>query len=188
MPDESKAGDVAQTVRVHGSPMSLSRKQYYLRLAGAFLLGAAATGAAILLFKSLTSDEPPIRVRGGSMHLDLVCAGPEEWMPDTGNGVWFISGGENANEEYTIALDVRPATSTCQNVPAKAKVVEVTYSKGERLNLQHVNKRTKVNGPQGVVKGAARRLDYTEEGYIKRLEFRGGGQQGSCDFTDATGL
>lgn len=177
--DSASASDVPGRQRI-----GLTRTQFYVALATAAALGAALGyfGGKILR----TSDEPPIRVRGGSMHLELMCGGPEEWMPDTGAGTWFISDGLNPGGEYTIALDAQPGI--CQNVPAKARIVEVSYSNNETVTLQHVGQRTKVHGPAGVVKGAPRRLDYTENGFIQKLVFRGNGPPVECTFGAATAL
>ena len=57
--------------------IQLTPGQYYTRLAGAFVVGAAVGGIIGVL--AARSDEPPIKVRGGSLDVEIMASGAEEW-------------------------------------------------------------------------------------------------------------
>lgn len=151
-------------------------------------LGIVAVGVLAYSLLTTTSEEPPIRVKKGSIILDLVSTGTEQWQQNPSDKTWFISDGENSNEEYGIGLKIEGNPSQCQNVPAKAKIVTVTFSSGVDFRLQHQQKKTKVNAPNGTVKKSPTRIEYPFQGYITKLDFQGGGPGGGCQFADEYGL
>src|SRR5687768_5657928 len=92
------------------------------------LAGAAICGAAVMAFKlfRLAGDEPPIRVKGGSFHLDLTC-GTTIWdeIGNTGK-TWKIKNGSRGKEEYDVSIVSNK--KLCSKSAAKGKRVYIEYT------------------------------------------------------------
>jgi hypothetical protein len=98
-----------------------------LSLALAITIGAAV---GIQLYVSLfvaaasTGDEPPIRVRGGSIYLDLIAPDDADntWDPDSGDNTWKARSGKRKDDNLGFAVLTSNTTNPC---PASAHDVKV---------------------------------------------------------------
>lgn len=127
-------------------------------------LGIVAVGVLAYSLLTTTSEEPPIRVKKGSMNLDLVTtnANPrkESWKKDDAQGrAWSPTGNrENSKELYQLTWDISAACPT--PVPTEAKRVRVWHT-GGWVDIKHQTKRTKLNASGTLsVTTDARRIRY----------------------------
>jgi hypothetical protein len=145
----------------------------------------ALVGGGLFVVMSLLGDEPPIRVRNGSMNIEL---DREHWV-DNGNG-WSPSAGRPSG---THAVEVRTAgADTCpaQDPKATWQVVSIMYSDKVRILLTPSASSNTVVTPKSELanpSNAPRLLQHGAPGagYIEQIELRGGGKPWSCTFTDA---
>ena len=95
---------------------------------GGTFVGAVLGCAAAYAFKSFgfAGEEPPIRVKGGSFHLDLTC-GTTIWdeVGTTGKK-WKIKDGTRGKDEYDVSI-VSNSTS-CSHKAPKGKRVYIEYT------------------------------------------------------------
>ena len=114
------------------------------------LIGLGIVAAGVLAYQLLTttSEEPPIRVKKGSMDLDVVTtranSRKEDWKMDDAQGkAWSPTGSrENSHQLYQLTWDT---SATCPSAfPTQARRVRVWHS-GTWVDIQHQTKRTKLN-------------------------------------------
>ena len=114
------------------------------------LLTGAAIGAALGAFAAFcfkrSSEEPPIRVKGGSTIFEILSANVW-WEPEGSRRTWRLSEGEKQNSSYTVKLTVkeggRPQTTT-----HVGDVVRVYVDQNSFVEFKahgNVTKRTKVH-------------------------------------------
>lgn len=147
------------------------------------LIGSLGLGVLFffVLKKLLRTYEPPIRVRKGSMILELdldewidtPSDPPNSWSPGTGG----VRGGQSLKVEVT-------GVAGCSTM--KGKKVELTYSDGTKVTIQATGVRTKVR-PKDKLSPSAdmKRLTYQRaDGFIKELKVTAGGPPSSCTFEE----
>ena len=145
-------------------------------------------GGGLYVVMSLLGDEPPIRVRNGSMEIEL---GSGKWVGN-GNG-WSPSAGKPSG---TYAVQVSTASAgTCpaQDPQATWQVVSITYSDKVRILLTPSGSSRTVVTPKSELENpvnAPRLLRHGMQGvgYISQIDLRGGGNPWSCTFTAANQL
>ena len=175
---------------------------------GGVVLSAAVGVAAGVWYDigQVTGDEPPIRVKNGSMHLDLDSGG---WTQDAtctergGGKCWTPNTGES---EGVFGVVITPMPDGCRP-PTGAVVDRVTvgYSDETKVSLKVGAKkggsakrwRTKVR-PHGklTLEENGRRLSYGtpgKAGVVKWIELDGEDAQGApdrwrCEFTESAPL
>ncbi|MBK5299450.1 MAG: hypothetical protein JJE40_20070, partial [Vicinamibacteria bacterium] len=101
------AGSVSVNQR---ATIQLTPAQYYVRLAVAFLAGAAIVGGAAYALGLFSSEEPPIRVRPGSIELQLPTS--KKWQDR--NGYWQIKNGEKDATYYEILISTSAPSEGCK--------------------------------------------------------------------------
>lgn len=116
----------------------------------AALLTAAVVGT--LVFRMMAGgDEPPIRVRGGSIHLDL--NGPKvEWEQIGTTNEWKIKR-EPKRDNGDFYFDIDPATACAAdtnnkgNKKGQGTIITLTHSDGAEITVEvKNNKKTRVMG------------------------------------------
>lgn len=154
------------------------------------LIAAGLIGGAFLLVKLITtSDEPPIRVRGGSIEAEIVKPGSAYWdHAVTGSDhQWkVLSNGENGAEEYFLKV-IRNGGSCTGAQPEKAKTVKVTQP-SQTFTVRAVQKKTVVTTGAGVLKLSAARIKYAglASHYVDSLwvQSPGSGAPWECQFRE----
>ena len=161
------------------------------------ILGLTALAGQIFLLVKLPAilqlqtagTEPPIRVRGGSMHLELL-----------GGGAWNSNSGATEDTDWNLGLANRPNddihlqikgannTADCPILATRKKVV-FTYQSDDGsvtndVTIHATGNRTKVTARTKIKKDPDGNLAYDLEhhGYISGLKATGGGPAISCTF------
>jgi len=88
----------------------------------ATLLSPGCSG--LRFFSFLSGDEAPIRVKGGSIHLELLNT-TQTWK-SAGDDKWKISGGRRKHEEYSLTIVAK--AGTCSVTADRKMAVKITYS------------------------------------------------------------
>lgn len=111
----SAASQVSTKARIQLTPA-----QYYTRLAVALLIGAIG-GAIAGFLVGLLADEPPIKVRGGGVGIEIISSNPDaKWEPKGDH--WRLKApGINFWGEYKVSLNVGSSCSASGQVPDKVK-------------------------------------------------------------------
>lgn len=151
----------------------------------AALLTAAVVGT--LVFRMMAGgDEPPIRVRGGSIHLDL--NGPDaRWEQIGSTNEWKIKG-DPKRDQRDFYFEIDPATVCPANGANKGekkgtgKIITLTYSDGTEIVIEvKNNKRTRVMGPGLALSNTDQTLSLNRtEGFLLGIAIDG---QKNCTFT-----
>jgi hypothetical protein len=164
-----------------------------LQVVGMALAGfALLVGLVWLFYARFASDEPPIRVRGGSMNAEIVTAANARWRPGNNtpadrNNFYVESGGENDKEMYYVKL--KRAGGECDSRPIpEAKRVEVDHHRDAAFDVHHLNKKTRITTKGGVVLTTNPKVvDYRgiDGQYVDGLRLfpSQGGQPWECKFT-----
>lgn len=141
--------------------------------AGAFLGGAAigalfggAVGYFLLRFAS--GDEPPIRVKGGSMEFQLLST--TMYWKSLGSRQWKISNGTRANAYYQASIVVQSSTK-CPSQEKKGETVTVTHSDGAWVELKATGNHTRLRSSVDLeLSDGDRLLTYCAKGHISKIE------------------
>ena len=158
-------------------------------LATAVAVGVGLAVGIILTFSALrvqldAGDEPPIRVKNGSLDLDLP-KGSGTWETDPDAKHWKIAGNKTKKSaDFTVALFPAPGKS-CPATTATASSVVITYSDGATVTLDIKNKATKVTATGDLSTSQNDELlTYTASGYIKDITVG----SSMCSFNSSTEL
>ena len=150
--------------------------------ATAFLGGAALGvlfGGAVgyFLLRLAGGDEPPIRVKGGSMEFELL--GHSAKWKQTGSGggrkKWQPEHGKRAQTMYEVLLAVRVA-GKCESFTWYGSTVTVTYSDGTEVIFTVDQEVTTADASDKVKRNDSdkRVLEYDPgDGYIKTIVVKG---------------
>lgn len=146
-------------------------------LLGGLLAGAAIAGAVLWCLRLFRAgDEPPIRVKGGSLHLDLHKGGT--WQRLGGSGKWRISTGQRSREEYCVSIS---GSGKGCSVPCGRRV-KITYTDGARVDVVEIKApglNTMVESTRALtLASGGTRLTLPGSGFISRIEVDGH----VCDF------
>lgn len=161
-----------------GSEASASDKmKLALAAGGAALLAAAAT---YYYLTSKAGDEPPIRVKGGSIHLELI-HNSKSWKEDGNRRKWKLSGGTRGSNTLAVYLAPKNAAH-CSVTYASADYVEFVYSDGTTIEIRPINNKTKVTSSGDLTKSDDQNLMYQKPGgFIDVIKV--GGQE-VCNFSE----
>lgn len=131
-------------------------------------------------------DEPPIRVRNGSMTIALVSS---EWMPSGQS--WTPRDGTNAGG-FIVVVEVVTRPGRVMGQPVFGREVEVFYSDGAVIRFKHgpTSKKTKVTPKRALQKIADPVLEYGQpgKGYITGVEVKDRSTSWRCEFKSRTTL
>lgn len=174
-------GDKARALTGRGDGrIALTRTQLIAITAGAALIGATV---GFLIFSALAAgDEPPIRVKGGSVGVEIA----EWWEPSGANGWDLISSGANGPEEYYFKIVQTGGTCTSATPPTVAKTVRIDHP-NERFILQHAGHKTKLVTLGRAAKQSPSVVHYegAAEDFVTKIWVHdpGAGNPWTCDFT-----
>ncbi|MBK5299009.1 MAG: hypothetical protein JJE40_17780 [Vicinamibacteria bacterium] len=178
------AGSVSVNPR---ATIHLTPAQYYVRLAVALLAGAAIVGGAAYALGLFSSEEPPIRVRPGSIELQLPTG--KKWQDK--NGYWQIKDGEKAATYYEILISTSAPSEGCK-LEANTSAIKVIDSGNNWFLIEIAGKRTKVTAsdPTKVkMLSGERTLSFDTGDYIAEIQDSAGNdicKFGSAEFIGAT--
>lgn len=153
------AGPAGPKASIH-----VTRAHSFTRVATALLVGAAIAGAGAFLAVLLAAEEPPIRVRPGSIELHLT--GGKKWQVKT--GYWQIKDGEKPSTQYDLVITTTAPGANCK-LESKTNVFKITDSEKDWFIVAIADRRTKVtaNDSRKVSLSADKRvLSISTGGYI----------------------
>src|SRR5687767_12698477 len=167
---------------------------------------AAVVGVAIVLgllnactrqpIGTLTGDEPPIRVKGGSVEIELAWNThqfDEEPNTTEPGKNWVVKDAKRQRNRFLVVIVSN--NSNCNGVVRRGNKVDLEYSDGQKIDFQIIGGpdntvRTKIKGqPNVLTKVSDQLLRYgvpnepspTAE-YISKVTVGGGGQPEPCTF------
>jgi hypothetical protein len=154
----------------------------------AVLTGAALVAAGFLLVGAFTdSEEAPIRVKNGSLEIELL-SNAQKWEPvGGGSRNWRIPDASRFKDEYVVMLIVTPEARCGGSLVATGPDVVLTYSDGEKIRIQATGKHTFVKPDNGTLTNSndPQKLDYTVSGYLRTIAVGSGANPAEmCTFTD----
>jgi len=145
-------------------------------------------GGGLYVVMSLRGDEPPIRVRNGSMIIELT-EKDQEWKAD--GDAWTPSGGKSAGT-FQVKVDAS-GDAVCEGgTAASGKDISIWYSDNTEVRFKlsgWFGKKTKVWPKDKLAKADPRSLRYEQvgvSGYIARVEVKGTPLK--CTFSGASQL
>lgn len=148
----------------------MSEQQSLKKTAAAFVAGAVITAAAAsLLVGAFASEEPPIRVRPGSIDLDLPTS--KKWQEKQANW-WQIKNGEKTATSYEILISTTVPDRCPKGLEKTTATIKVVDSGGNWFLLEIVGRRTKVtssNASLVSLSGDKEVLTLTPGDYIKEI-------------------
>ena len=119
------------------------------------------------------SDEAPIRVKGGSIHLELLDT-THTWKKVGGDNTrWKISGGRRIHEDYVLTFDAKQGT--CNVTTDRKTTVRVTYIDHHYVEFSGQGNHTAVRSDVALSTSTDERtLSYAiADGYISAIELDG---------------
>jgi hypothetical protein len=188
------------TSRLQTTPMltrpKLTTYQWILIAAGIVVATVLIGGA--LLYLMGPGDEQPIRVRNGSMDLELLQAKtqPNKWEDNGGDG-WSQSEGKSSGLFYVKVLSANP-DGCASPATANGRFVTISYTDGVTVTFRHAKKsfysspKTKVDEKDEFTNPSALLLRHGTPGdpehYISRIRVSGGTTDLKCKFRNAAEL
>lgn len=153
-------------------------------LIGVGLIGAVLGGAAVYFHRMFRAgDEPPIRVRGGSMYLDAGCGATWD-MVGMGGKKWKLSRGTRSKEDYDVSIVT--SSSNCTTKKPTGKKVRVEYSEGMTVRwvqLKAPGNKTMVEASDPLTPvNSGQTLMFCGSGHISKISV----DSYVCDFSNAT--
>jgi hypothetical protein len=145
-------------------------------------IGALALAGLVAVAKLLlaSGDEPPIRVKKGSMEFHVLHQGKfwkgggQAWS--IGGGIFGTDGGTRSKETYDVVIT--PNGSNVAGCPPGTRPtgasVQFTYSDGKSVTLSATGKHTHVTADATLNRSANKKvLVYTPTGYIAAIAVDG---------------
>ena len=183
----SVPGAAGSTLVNSRATIHLTPAQYYARLAVALLAGAAIVGGAAYALGLFSGEEPPIRVRPGSIELQLPTS--KKWQDK--NGYWQIKNGEKDATYYEILISTSAPSEGCK-LEANSSAIKVIDSGTNWFLIEIVDKRTKVTAsdPTKVtILSGDRTLSFDTGDYVAEIQDSAGNsicKFGNAEFVGAT--
>ncbi len=143
---------------------------------------AALVGAGIYMVMSLAGDEPPIRVRNGSMEVELAWG---EWKAD--GDAWTPSEGKS-RKTFTVKVFSANGHACQAGQTGSGKEVLVRYSPKKEFSFKSAglfNPKTKVKPKDEFAKITPPLLRYgqpDDQGYVVGVETKDGASTWNCTF------
>lgn len=114
----------------------LWRDHPYLMAVGFALLITIGAAIGIKIYVSLlvnassTGDEPPIRVRGGSIYFDLIAPDDAEntWDPDSGDNTWKVRSGKRKDDNLGFAVLTSNTANPCPASTHDVKMISFQFT------------------------------------------------------------
>jgi hypothetical protein len=154
----------------------------WLITVGILLLAALIGGAVWILQKT---NEPPIRVRNGSLQIDL---DQGKWT-DLSDG-WGPSLGD-ASDHYDVLVLTGNGYKCTKGPVGNGNKIDIEFlekdDKKFSINFAIGNKKTKLRPRDTFNNGMASRLEHGDLGlgHISKITVKGGTQDVDCDFADS---
>ncbi len=101
----------------------------------------------------LAGDEAPIRVKQGSIEIELLYAG-KEWKQDGTAQNWKMKTGTRTSEDYELYIAPSNSANCSGGLTPKGKVIRFEYSDGAYVQLQAQNFKTRVTANRDLVKSS----------------------------------
>lgn len=135
-PQDDSRGGTRLTASDDGVRSTIPRSN--VRLVTYFAIGAAVLAALGFGLLAILSEEPPIKVRGGSLDIEIYSGGTQYWA-DGGNHWKLKSSGTNWSGKYNFTIE-RGNYCTSSGTPPP-EVEEVTIDlKGKKVTIErHVS-------------------------------------------------
>ena len=129
-------------------------------------------------------DEPPIRVRNGSMTITLVSS---RW--ESSGRAWQPQDGTNAGG-FIVVVEVATGSGRRLGQPVFGREVDISYSDGAVIRFKHGATKTKVTPKRVLTKTAEDVLAYGQpgKGYITGVEVKDRNTSWRCAFSSRAGL
>lgn len=134
------------------------------------------------------ADEPPIRVKNGSLELEIpLIYGP--WKQNGDARHWKTSGKTRKSTDLSVMLTVASGVA-CQPKSGIGGVLTVKYSDNQTVTIDGTKKHTHVVGMSDLVLDSAEHaLSYKAAGYISDITLASGATTVlTCHFSKATDL
>jgi hypothetical protein len=155
-------------------------------LAGAALLA----GALAAIGTWADSDEAPIRVKNGSLDMQIMSAG-QEWQASGSSGNWTVRNGALSRDQYDVTVASRTGATCGPSVTATGGDIVFTYqtdSGPKEIRLQAASRKTTVKPGNGVTMTLVnpQLLSYRPSGtgYLKQIAVGSGANPAVlCSFT-----
>jgi len=159
----------------------------------AITVAVIATQIFVLLrlpILQMQGTEPPIRVRGGSLHFELLAGGAAWTSPtnSTEDTDWGIDPDYRFTDDIHMQIKASHYTEDCP-VLATVKKVTFTYRSDDGkvtndVTVQATGNKTKVTAKSKMKKDSSSSVVYDLEnhGYISAIKGTGNGQPVSCTF------
>ena len=148
------------------------------------LIGLGIVAVGVIAYQLLSqSEEPPIRVKRGSMYLDLLTSGLGWNQDDPAGKEWSPKGaGQNSAHRYNLKWSLN-GTPCRDPLPTQANRVEVWYSDETKVDIKHLNtNKSQLSGSSTLSKTSdERRLKYGLNGYVAKVRVTPGNFE--CSFT-----
>src|SRR5687768_8194470 len=137
-------------------------------LVGLTVMFAACSGTS----GTMTEDEPPIRVRGGSIQIDLLGGGfefEEDSPKDKKN--WKIRRDPpRGRDTYTVAIIRQTDDDKCRSQVFSTPRLQFVYSASDQVVTFTAGNSTRVKSDQPLTQPRNYRLEYTVGGYIRAIK------------------
>jgi hypothetical protein len=165
-----------------------------LALAGGFL-GTVVVKTLLMRRTLSTGEEPPIRVRNGSLDIEVL-DDIDSWMDQDSakpGRKWKLRlGKRRAGNRFRVIASLRQHTACKPHAPVvEATRIEITYSDGTEVSFTAAGSQTLIEVPTPGKRltlaphkcAASRCLEYDPgSGYVRRVVTRGPGPQLDCCF------
>ena len=132
------------------------------------------------------SDEAPIRVRNGSIDLNLL-SGSQQWKPSGTSGNYRIPGAHRYKEEFDVTVTTRGG-AVCPAFVGTGPDIILTFSDDKVVRLQSAGFHTVAKPENGAIltwsPSAPQMLRYAATGHIKSIAVGSGSSPTvMCSFT-----
>lgn len=143
---------------------------------------AAVVGLAIVLgllnacsrvAPLLGGDEPPIRVRGGSMLIDLLTDGSADFEPDdpSDKKKWHIKDQPQRDRNNFLVVVV---STTCNGKVKSGNKVDIVYSDGQSVEFKSNSQHTRITALKDLDHPSGKLLKYEAAGqYVSAVKVDG---------------
>jgi hypothetical protein len=163
--------------------VQLTRAQLYTIVGGAIVAGALACAIAAYFKSTAAGDEPPIRVRGGSIELHIDTSEYARWEPE--QTTWhLLSYGFNFKDEYSIKI-IQNGGSCTGTLPTAVKKVRIKHP-GEDITITSVAWKTKVDTQGNFSRISDKHIEYkgADDAHVEAIWVHGpgSGQPYTCTY------
>lgn len=160
--------------------MGLSESTVKAIAIGATVVALGAAGVAVYFYATSAGDEPPIRVKGGSIEMDLIHSRKKFEKPNNSNKKeWKISSGSRKRGAYLVYIGLNDP-KTCgdqQRLVWSGTTVDFVHENGKKVTfLADSDKQTRITSSEDmdtVQNSNNRKLSYAAAGRIASIVIDG---------------